>query len=37
MFNGAGQAAMKALTGASKNLLSHEQHRLDARQREVQL
>jgi len=37
MFNGAGQAAMKALTGASKNLLLHEQHRLDVRQREVQL
>ncbi len=37
MFNGAAQAAMKALTGASKHLLLHEQHRLNARQREVQL
>ena len=36
MFNGVGQAAMKALTGASRNLLLHEQRRLDARQREVQ-
>lgn len=37
MFNGAGQTAMKALTGASKNLLLHEQRKLDTRQREVQL
>lgn len=37
MFNGAGQAAMEALTKASKDFLLHEQHRLDVRQREVQL
>ena len=37
MFNGAGQAAMEALKGASKTLLRHEQQRLDARQREVQI
>ena len=35
MFNGAGQVAMKALMRASKNLLLHEQQRLDARQRDV--
>ena len=37
MFNGAGQAAMKALMAASKTLLRHEQQRLDARQRVIQV
>ena len=36
MFNGAGHAALRALTAVSKQLLIHEQHRLDARQREMQ-
>jgi len=37
MFNGAGQRAMKALMAASKTFLQHEQQRLDARQRVVQV
>ena len=36
LFNGAGQSAMKALIGASKQLLAHEQLGLHARQDEVQ-
>ena len=37
LFNGTGQTAMKALVGASKQLLAHEQLSLHARQGEMQL
>ena len=37
MFNASGLAAMKALMAASRTLLNHEQQRLDARQRVVQV